>query len=225
LEREGTFTSGERRVQRFYQVVYPPSGARADYAVVAQVGEKAGAAMESRAAALVFARLCEETAGYAGLTYQKLAEAAEQWPIVGRGDLYYGGTSYENTLGLGVQIQPSAAVNGWQARQGWALLPPLHPVVMDGALYIVPVTRLYDAGTTLQSAKLLDQRRAAAQLSMNAETAAALGLSAGGTAAFELQGAKYALPVVLDESVPAGAALLPRSSGVPLMVPAVVKLH
>ena len=28
----------------------------------------------------------------------------DQWPIVGRGDLYYGGTTYENKQGLGVHL-------------------------------------------------------------------------------------------------------------------------
>ena len=28
----------------------------------------------------------------------------EQWPIVGRGDMYYGGTTYENKQGLGVHL-------------------------------------------------------------------------------------------------------------------------
>lgn len=225
MEREGTFTSGERRVQRFYPVVYPPAGARADYAVAAQVSVKVGTAVEGRAASLVFMRLCEETTGYAGLNYQALAKVAEQWPIVGRSDLYYGGTGYENGLGLGVQLQPAAAANGWQARLGWALLPPTPAVQPDGSLFVVPVARLYDSGMTLQSAKLLDNRRAVAQLSMNSQTAASLGLSAGGTATFKLHGVSYSLPVVLDESVPAGAALLPRSSGVPLLVPVVVNLH
>jgi NADH-quinone oxidoreductase subunit G len=225
MEREGTFTSGERRVQRFYQAVYPPADTRADYAVVAQVAAKLGAAQEGRAASLVFARLSEETSGYAGVTYQALAETAEQWPLVGRSDLYYGGTGYDNTLGLGVQVPPSAASNGWQARLGWAMLPPVVLARPAGSLLLVPVARLYDAGVTLQATKQLDSHRAAAQLSMNAQTAADLGLSAGSNAAFELHGAAYSLPVVLDESVPAGAALLPRSSGVALQVPAVVKLH
>ena len=35
---------------------------------------------------------------------QKLAEVVEQWPIIGREDLYYGGTGYKNSQGLGVQL-------------------------------------------------------------------------------------------------------------------------
>jgi len=35
----------------------------------------------------------------------------EQWPIVGRGDLYYGGTTYENAQGLGVHLNLEAKKN------------------------------------------------------------------------------------------------------------------
>ena len=38
------------------------------------------------------------------LSYLKLAEVVEQCPIVGRADMYYGGTTYENKQGLGVQL-------------------------------------------------------------------------------------------------------------------------
>jgi len=223
LEREGTFTSGERRVQRFYPVIYPPAGAKADYAVAGLVGAKLGAGVETRAASLVFARLCEETTAYAGLSYQKLAETAEQWPIVGRSDLYYGGTGYENSLGLGVRLAPAAATDGWLARQGFAQLPPAALARPAGSLLLVPVARLYDGGATLQPSKLLDERRVSAQLGVNPQTAAEFGWQAGASVAFKLNGADYSLPVVVDERAPDGAALLPRSCGVPLMVPALVK--
>ena len=41
---------------------------------------------------------------FQGISYPKLAEVSEQWPIIGRSDLYYGGTSYQNSQGLGVPL-------------------------------------------------------------------------------------------------------------------------
>ena len=225
FEREGTYTSGERRVQRFYPVIYPPSGTRPDYTIVAQVGAKAGAAIEGRVPSLVFNHLSAETRGYAGLNYQKLAEVTEQWPVIGRGDLYYGGTSYENGLGMGVQIQAGAAVEGWQAPTAWNTRSQGAVQTSQGRLLLVPVTRLYDRGQTLVSADLLDARRASACLTLSAETAASLGLKTGSPASFELNGMQQTLPMVLDDAVPAGTALLPRSCGLPLTVPALVQVH
>jgi NADH-quinone oxidoreductase subunit G len=41
---------------------------------------------------------------FSGISFGKLAETTEQWPIIGRNDLYYGGTSYQNVQGLGVHL-------------------------------------------------------------------------------------------------------------------------
>ena len=53
-------------------------------------------------------RLAASVKAFSGLSYLKLAEVAAQWPMVGRGDLYYGGTTYENTQGLGVHLALAA---------------------------------------------------------------------------------------------------------------------
>ena len=41
-EREGTFTSGERRVQRYYPAIQPIGEARPDWQILAQIGERVG---------------------------------------------------------------------------------------------------------------------------------------------------------------------------------------
>ncbi len=63
-------------------------------------------------------------------------------PLVGRSDLYYGGTTYENDQGLGVQL-PLARCQGNGVR-----FDHRQPVagLTEGQLLVVPVTRLYDRG-------------------------------------------------------------------------------
>ena len=41
-EREGTLTSGERRVQRFYTAVPPTGESKADFAITAQISQSYG---------------------------------------------------------------------------------------------------------------------------------------------------------------------------------------
>jgi NADH-quinone oxidoreductase subunit G len=103
-ERDGSFTSGERRVQRFYPATPPLGETKADYAITALVAAAAGLEVEGRSAALVMEKIAATLPAFAGISYGKLAEVREQWPIVGRGDLYYGGTTYENRQGLGVHL-------------------------------------------------------------------------------------------------------------------------
>jgi NADH-quinone oxidoreductase subunit G len=222
LEREGTYTSGERRVQRFYPVIYPPAGARPDFQAAVQVAEKLGLAVEGRAPSLTFLKLAAEVAAYSGLTYQALSAVTEQWPAVGRADLYYGGTSYENKQGLGVQLPAS----GWKGSlDGKPVAAQATPVVNAGEIWLVPVTRLYDGGQTIRHTHLLDQRAAKPTLRLHPRTASAFGLAEGAPVRVALDESTAVLRIVLDDSIPTGVGLVPRSAGVPDAAPRAVRLH
>jgi NADH-quinone oxidoreductase subunit G len=103
-EREGSYTSGERRVQRFYPAVSPHGESRADYVITAQLAAGLGIDLEGHSARLVMDRIAAALPAFAGITYGSLAEVTQQQPIIGRADLYYGGTSYHNSQGLGVHL-------------------------------------------------------------------------------------------------------------------------
>ena len=120
-EREGTYTSGERRVQRFYPAVRPLVGLLPDFAIAAQLGQRLGRQVEGRSAARVMDAIAAAlpSQAYAGLSYPKLAESPEQWPLVGRADLYYGGTSYDNHQGIG-----RGAAAGRAGPPAWSLSRP-----------------------------------------------------------------------------------------------------
>jgi NADH-quinone oxidoreductase subunit G len=83
-----------------------------------------------------------------GLSYAKLAEAHGQWPIVGRSDLYYGGTTYENTRGLGVQLVPPLRLGERYAsqRSGKKRL-----FVQKKRIAGCSINKLYDHGVTVRS--------------------------------------------------------------------------
>ncbi len=220
-EREGCYTSGERRVQRFMPAVPPHPGPRADFAIAAQLGQRLGLQMEGRAASLVMARAAAQLLDYADATYQAMAQVSEQWPIVGRSDLYYGGTTYDNHQGLGVQL--ATGVERGESAGLPKLIMPL-PLKRGDGLVLVPVTRLYDRGSLVVHSPLLAKRLAQAELWLHPETASRYGMEGGQTFHFTLNGSKYSLPVMLDESLPVGVGLIPRSCGVPLREPVVVSI-
>lgn len=211
-EREGSYTSGERRVQRFYPAL-PPKGvvaeARPDFAIPALVGEKLGLEMESRSAALIMERIAAKIPAFAGISYQKLAETVEQWPPVGGSDLYYGGTAYENHQGLGVVLS--------DVLQGESLLTPAPGQTAQpsqppaGALPVYPIQRLYDRGTTILPSALLHERLAKPAVWVHPATAAEHGIRDKARLVYEGEAVEAA--VQLDEQVPQGIALLPRSVG------------
>jgi len=221
-ERDGSFTSGERRVQRFFPAVPPWGETKADYAITAEIGAKLGIALEGRSAALVFEKLAASVKDFEGLSYAKLAETTEQWPIVGRGDLYYGGTTYENAQGLGVQLV-SVAERG-ETVSSPKVQKEAGPRPQEEGLLAVPVTKLFDRGVTVASSELLHGRIGETFIALHPQTAKRLGVEAGKTVKVSFDGVQGEAVVKLDETISAGVALIPRSMGLAMREPAAIKV-
>jgi len=221
-EHDGTFTSGERRVQRFYPAVPPLGETKADYAITAEIAKKLDVELEGSSPVLVFEKLAASVKDFAGLSYARLAEVTEQWPIVGRGDLYYGGTTYENTQGLGVGLV-SAAERGETVSipkvQKEAGLRP-----KEDELLAVPVTKLYDRGVTVAPAELLAYRIGEATIALHPDAARKLGVEAGKKVKVSFDGVKGEAVVKIDETISAGVALVPRSMGLAIREPVAIKV-
>ncbi len=214
-ERDGSFTSGERRVQRFYPAVPPRGQARPDFAITAQLAAGLGLELESHSAAHVMDRLASSVKAFSGISYLKLAEVVDQWPIVGRSDMYYGGTTYANKQGLGVHLAlaplASPAGNGPQPQ---TLRPD------EDQWLAVPVTRLYDCGITVRTSELLEPHIGEPYVILHPGTAGSLDIQAGDLLEFNGIQARAAL----DETVPVSVVLVPRSMGLPDGAPVVAKL-
>ncbi len=221
-EREGSYTSGERRVQRFYPAVPPLEGTRADFAITAQIASALGLKLEQKLAPKIFAQLAESNEAYKGLDYLKLAEVTEQWPIIGREDVYYGGTTYDNSQGLGVQLN-SAAERGQSPVLSFEA--PFEREPLKDGLLAVPVSRLYDRGNTITKSTLLHHRLDAPQIVLNPEDAEKLGLEMGSSAKVALNGVTATVVAHIDNSLPKGTVLIPRSMGLPINGPVALKVE
>ncbi len=215
-EREGSFTNGERRVQRYYPAVPARGDTRPDFSITAQIASGLDVKMVGRAASLVFKQIASQVADYEGLTYRRLAEVVEQWPFTGHdpGERYYGGTAYHNSQGLGVQLA-NAAQRGETTPLTWTEAPPL-PEVSGDQLLAVPVTCLYDRGRTLTPTEFLHPRLAEPHVVVHPEDAERLGLKLGATVHVHLNGSSTAVAVEINEGLPAGVVLVPRSLGMPI---------
>ena len=172
---------------------------------------------------LVFDKLAASAKDFEGLSYAKLAEVTEQWPIVGRGDLYYGGTTYENTQGLGVELVSAAergeTVNIPKVQKEAGLRPK------EDELLAVPVTKLYDRGATVVPAELLTERIGEATIALHPDAAKKLGVDAGAKVKVSFDGVKGEAVVKIDETISAGVALIPRSMGLAIREPVAIKVN
>jgi len=221
-EREGTFTSGERRVQRFYAALPAKGESRPDFAIAAAIGNRLGLNLPSASAQQVFDLIAAKVKNFAGLTYSRLAEVKEQWPIVGRRDLYYGGTTYENTQGLGVTLSAAAqrgeTVTIPEVRREAGLRPA------ENELLAVPVTKLYDRGLTVLPSELLNAHIGELTVALHPDAAKRLGVQAGQRVTISLNGVSGEAVVRMDESISAGVVLVPRSMGLAIREPVVAKV-
>jgi NADH-quinone oxidoreductase subunit G len=214
IEREGTLTNGERRVQRFFTAVQERPQTLPDFSIIAQIGQRAGIELEHRFPVHVMDQIAEQVPDYSEVSYAKVSAVIGQWPTIGRADVYYGGTSYENSQGLGFELH-SAAQRGEQVSLAAVQLSESN--TSDGVdLIAVPITILYDRGQTVVPAALLHQRIPEPYVLVHPQTTAPLGITEGAQMRLNLSGVEHVVVAHMDETIPQEVVLIPRSMGIPI---------
>jgi len=82
LEKEGTFTSTERRIQRLYEVLEPLEGSRPDWRIIQEIANRLGANWNFKHPSEIYAEIASLTPLFAGVTYERLeGYKSLQWPV------------------------------------------------------------------------------------------------------------------------------------------------
>ena len=89
----------------------------------------------------------------------------------------------------------------------------------------MPVTKLYDRGTTVMSAELLHERIGEASVALHPDAAKNLGVEAGQLVNISFNGVSGEAVVKLDDTISVGVALVPRSMGIAIREPVAVKVR
>ncbi|MGH9397308.1 MAG: formate dehydrogenase subunit alpha [Terriglobia bacterium] len=86
LEKEGTFTSTERRIQRLYQVFEPLKGSLPDWKIIQDVANHLGANWKYTHPSEVYDEIASLTPMFAGVNYPRLENFKSlQWPVAADG--------------------------------------------------------------------------------------------------------------------------------------------
>jgi len=82
VEKDGTFTATDRRVQRVRKAVEPPGEARADWEILCQLAKRLGASgFDFASPKEIMAEIAKLTPSYAGISYERLEELGFlHWP-------------------------------------------------------------------------------------------------------------------------------------------------
>ena len=81
LEKNGTFTNGERRVQRCNQVVPPLEGTKTDGQIVVDVMNRMGFPQKGPEPDILLEEISQVVPFFAGITWENLGENGLQWPV------------------------------------------------------------------------------------------------------------------------------------------------
>jgi formate dehydrogenase major subunit len=86
LEKEGTFTSTERRIQRLYQVFEPLGDSRPDWKIIQDIANRLGANWNYQHPSEIYEEIARLTPLMAGVTYERLeGYKTLQWPVAANG--------------------------------------------------------------------------------------------------------------------------------------------
>ncbi|MDX2162877.1 MAG: NADH-quinone oxidoreductase subunit NuoG [bacterium] len=222
-ERDGSFTNGERRVQRFYTAHSPMGEALPAWTALARVLERINDARPKASAAAVMLEMTQAIPAFAGSRYTELAKVTKQTPDVGGADLYYGGTAYKNTGGLGVQIA-SAAETGSALSSGASVNVEATAITVErGQVLVVPTTVLYNREQTFRPSEtaLMETHVPAPFVEINEADARTLGVNDGERVEVSVGSVTVQVRAHVNGSAPQGVVLLPRNlaeTATPLMI-------
>ena len=82
LEKEGTFTNGERRIQKVRKVVDPLKGTRPDGRIVVEMMNCMGYPQEEYSAACVLKEIAGIVPFFRGVKWEELGKNGKQWPVL-----------------------------------------------------------------------------------------------------------------------------------------------
>ncbi|MCP3670337.1 MAG: formate dehydrogenase subunit alpha [Gammaproteobacteria bacterium] len=85
FEKSGTFTNGERRIQRVNQVVKPLEGTRPDGQIIVDVMNHMGFKQPGYDPALHLQEISQVVPFFAGVTWDNLGDNGKQWPVLADG--------------------------------------------------------------------------------------------------------------------------------------------
>jgi formate dehydrogenase major subunit len=82
LEKSGTFTNGERRIQRVNQVVEPVEGTKPDGQIIVDIMNRMGYKQPDYHPKTVLEEISQIVPFFAGVKWDELGENGKQWPVL-----------------------------------------------------------------------------------------------------------------------------------------------
>lgn len=168
-EKDGTFTSSERRVQRVRKAIEPISDTRPDWWIICEIAKRAGYPMEYAHPEEIFNEIASLTPSYGGINYERIEYTGLQWPCP---TLDHPGTPILHT---------KAFTRGKGLLKGIEHTPPAEMPDEDYPFLLSTGRILYHYNVTTRYSSALDAHRPEEAAMVHPADAATLGVCTGDT--------------------------------------------
>jgi formate dehydrogenase major subunit len=202
LEKTGTYTNTDRRVQIGRAALHPPGEARLDWQILCDLSTRLGFPMAYNSPAEIFAEFADLTKNYQGLTYERLGRAGKLWPC----------PDPEKEDGTAVLFG-----NGFPTRTGRGRFVPCDfrgPHELPDAEFplILNTGRLLEhwhTGTMTRRAQALDALQPAPFVEVHPQDLSRLGVEPGEIVTVRSRRGAIQLPVRVSAAVTPGSVFIP----------------
>jgi predicted molibdopterin-dependent oxidoreductase YjgC len=207
LEKDGTFTNTERRVQLIKPIVPAPGEALPDWRITAEIADRFDKKMGKKrdqnywdfpSSESIFAELAQVTPIYAGMSYERLADEGLQWPCL---DSEHLGTPI---LHVNQFSRGSGKFTPVKAKDPVELPDEEYPLILSTGRVLYH----YHSGTMTRRSKPLAWREPRGYVEINAQDAAAIDLEDKNAVVIKSRRGSVRTRAVISDSVPPGTVFL-----------------
>ncbi len=200
LEKDGTFTNTDRRVQRVKKAIDPPGEAREDWRIIIDLAKAMGAkGFDFESPRDVFEEIRRVTPIYAGITYERMEKESIQWPCRGEDQP---GTPYLHKDGFARgkgQFVPVAL------KEPAEKTDPDYPFVLTTGR--VPFQ--FHTGTMTRRTELLESEAPEPFVEMHPKDAERIGVKTGDKVVVSSRRGSIEVKVVVTENIKEGVVFIP----------------
>jgi formate dehydrogenase major subunit len=196
LEKDGTFTNGERRVSRVRRALSPPGEARADWEILLDLMRATGVPQRFASPAEIMDEIARVVPAFAGISYARLEGDGLQWPV-------------PHAKHPGTAVLHGTSFARGRARFALVEYVPSPSLTADGDLVLVTGRRLAHYNTSSMTRRTPNEQLAGAdELEIHPEDAGARGIETGARVVVESErGSARALARVTERVQPGSVFL------------------
>lgn len=202
LEKEGSYTNTDRRVQLGRPALAPPGEARLDWQIVQEVSRRLGYPMDYASPSEIFDEMAALTTSYATLRHENLGPHGKLWP----------NPDPEHEEGPTVLFDDSFPTESGRARlvpAEWTAAPELPDEDYPFVLNTGRLLEHWHTGAMTRRSTALDAIAPEAFVAIHPEDAAALGVADGDRVSIESRRGRIELAAKLTDRENPGSVFVP----------------